>query len=245
MLSEFLKIGDYKVAYDGVRLADYFVVRGVDMPWRPPITVNELTIDGKPGSWYVSSQIGTRDITVKLGFISANKRLETTLDSWLNRAWLVGKTKECRLDLGDGYHVFGVMSGNTPLTKEGIWSKTEVTFHCSDPRVYRNSHELPLVSGINKVRILGGYPVEPIITVRNPSQTFEARNNITGRLVRLPECRSDETLIIDMQKHKATSGGLYKPADPTVTSFWDLEPGEQEISLVTGTGTLTYTEAYL
>lgn len=239
------KIGEYRIAYDDVRLADYFIVRGVDMPFIPPITINELTIDGNPGAWNIGRNIGTRDIVIRLGILNATRKLEEALDKWINRAQIVSKDHECKLDLGDGYYVYAMLTGNTDITRNGHWSIADLTFHCSDPRIYRFTYELPLASGLNKVTILGNCPVRPRFQITRPSNPFLLQKENTQKYVRVNGLTTSQIVVIDLKDHKCTVNDTYKAIDPSVTTWWELEPGYQEIRLNTGSGTMTYTEAYL
>lgn len=246
MLSEFLEIGDFEIAYDNVRLADYFIVRGVDMPMLPAITANSVTVDGKPGAWFTSRQIGTRDITIRLGLLSETKKNIDALETWINNAYLVGKDTPRRLDLGKGYHVNAIMNGTSDISKRGRWSTVSISFKCFDPCIYGETHTLNLVSGSNKVVILGKAPVYPIFTIKSTTTSYlDVEDNATKKKVRIYSPGTANNLVIDMEKHKCTVGGVYKAVDPTTSDFWTLSPGEQTINVRSGSGTLEYTEVYL
>lgn len=246
MLSEFLEIGEYEISYDNVRLADYFVVRGVDMSMLPPITTNSVTVDGKPGAWFTNRQIGTRDVVIRLGLLSDSKKHIEALETWMTHSWLVGKDKPCRLDLGKGYYVNAIMDGSSDISKNGRWSTISVTFRCFDPYIYRETHTLNLVSGSNKIRIIGTAPVRPVFTVKSTSTSYlDIEDNTTKQKVRIYSPGTSTSLVVDMEQHKCTLNGAYKAVDPTTSDFFALAPGEQTINIKSGTGTMTYTEAYL
>lgn len=240
-----LNIGDWDIAFNGEKLGNHFVVRGVDFPALPDITLNEIHVDGKPGSWFSNRQIGTREITIRLGLFSPTRERVEAMEGWLHSAYMLTLDHECRLDLGHGHHVNAVMAGNTPVEKNGYWSTTEVTFKCFDPFVYGDTYTIPLVSGSNKLNILGNYKTPPVIELKTHSDTFVLSDEVSGKKVRIEKAGTTLPLVIDMKNYKCTLGGNYKAADPTVTDFWDLTPGENKINLQTGTGTLTYTEVYL
>lgn len=245
MLSEFLKIGQYQICYGNQRLADFCIVRGVDMPLRPPITYNELIIDGKPGAWLTGVQIGTRDIIVRLGMLNATRDRVEMLKNWISHVSMIGSKKEQRLDLGGGFYTNAVMVGNSDIIQNGFWSTVDVTFHCSDPHIYGETHEVPLVSGSNKIMILGKAEVEPVFTIKSPSNYIDIQNGETQEFVRVRGIGSSQTLEVDMSKHKCSVNGSYRAADPSVSTFWKLQPGNQTVNIKTGYGTMKYTEAYL
>lgn len=246
MLNEYLKIGEYEIAYDGVRLADYFIVRGVDMSMLPPVTANSIEIDGKPGAWFTGLNYGARDVIVRLGILNATRKSLEALEAWLRGAAIVGKSTPRKLELGGGYYVNAVLVGASEIAKNGRWTTTEVTFKCFDPYIYGQTHELTLKSGANQVLILGRVPVAPVFTVKSTSSSsIDIQNNATGQLVRVPQPGTTQNIVVDMKLHKCTLSGAYKAVDPSVSDFWVLEPGEQTVNIKSGSGTMVYTEAYL
>ena len=246
MLSEFLEIGDFEIAYDNVRLADYFIVRGVDMPMLPTITANSVTVDGKPGAWFTSRQIGTRDVTVRLGLLSETKKNIDALETWINNAYLVGKDTPHRLDLGKGYYVNAIMNGTSDISKNGRWSTVSISFKCFDPCIYGETHTLELKQGSNKYVILGKAPVSPIFTIKSTSASYcDVEDNTTKKMVRVLSPGTANQLVLDMEKHRCTLGGVYKAVDPTMSDFFTLTPGEQTINTKYCYGTMEYTEVYL
>lgn len=239
------RIGDWDIALDGKKLANSFIVRGVDMSALPDITLNEIVIDGKPGSWFSGRQIGTRQITVRLGILSQTRERVDALESWIHSAFLLTSDGEKRLDLGHGHYVNAVMSGSTPIERDGFWSKTDVTFTCFDPYIYGNTYEIPLVSGENKINITGACPTPGLFEITNHSNNFELRDTGTGKRVKIDNAGTSIPIIIDMNIRKCTQSGAYMAADPTITEFWDLRPGINTIALQTGSGKLTYSEKFL
>lgn len=245
MLRPYGKIGDYKIAFDGERLSDYFVVRGIDMPLHPTISVNEIEIDGKPGAWLAGRQVGTRDVTVRLGIVEPTSDRVRMFEDWVQRTWLLSKDGARRLDIGDGYYVKAVMTGSTGIEHSGRWSKVDVTFHCSDPFVYRHDHEIALASGENAFTVYGTYQAAPVIEIGGLSSTVDVENVGTGQIVRVHDIGKTNVLTVDMGGHACFVGGAYKPADPSVTDFWELAPGDCKVAVRTGSGVLRYTEKYL
>lgn len=239
------QIGDWDIALDGKKLANSFVVRGVDMTALPDITLNEIAVEGKPGSWFSGRQIGTREITVRLGILNETRKRIDALESWMHTAWMLTSDGEKKLDLGNGHYVYAVMSGRTPIERDGFWSKTAVTFTCFDPYIYGNTYEIPLVSGANKINVMGACPTPGLFEITTHSNNFELKDTGTGKRVKLDNSGTSIPLVIDMKLRKCTQSGSYKAADPTITDFWDLQPGINNITLQTGSGKLTYKEMYL
>lgn len=245
MISKLMKVGDWNIAFNGEKLSRYFVVCSVDLPMLPEINVNEIQVAGKPGSWYSSRQIGTRDIAIRLGILNETSDRVEALDNWVNRAYMLSLDQECRLDLGDGYYANCVLAGQSPITRRKQWNTVDLTFHCCDPYIYRNKFEIPLVSGDNTVIVTGTCPTWPVFEISNPSSSFLLRNIGTGHQVKVDSVQANAKLTVDMRRRRCSIGGAYKAADPSVSDFWPLNPGENQIRLQTGSGSLTYTEVFL
>lgn len=245
MISKLLKVGDWDITFDGEHLAKYFVVCKVDMTMLPEISINEVQIAGRPGSWYSSRQIGTRDVTIRLGLLNETRDRIESLENWVNRAYLLSKDQECKLELGDYYYVNAVLVGQSPITRRQQWNTVDLTFRCCDPYIYRREFEVPLVSGDNTVVVTGTCPAWPVFEITGGSSTFQLRNMDTGHQVKVDTLSSTAKLIVDMKRRRCEIGGAYKAADPTVTDFWPLNPGENNIRLQTGSGVLRYTEVFI
>lgn len=240
------KIGENGIAYDGVTLSDYFIIRGVDMPMLPTIETTSLNIDGKPGAWFTSRQIGTRDIILRLAILADSKNRVDIMDEWLRFSHLITKGEEKQLDLGNGYYVNAVMTGTSNITRNMRWSTVDVTFRCFDPFIYGDTHVEQLSAGDNDVYIQGDYPAFPVYTINGAEESFTLKNNDTGKVVTVHGLASDTKLTIDMAKYRCTvRDRYYQPADPSVSDFWPLEPGANSINLSSGYGELVYTERYL
>lgn len=239
------QIGDNGIVYNGVPLSDYFVVRGVDMPLLPTIDTTSLKIDGKAGAWFTSRQIGTRDITVRLGMLEDTKDRITSMEDWIMVSDLLAKDKEHRLDLGNGYYVNAVMTGDSDITRNMNWSTADVTFRCFDPFIYGETHTETLKTGDNVLHILGKYPTFPVFELDGINGTFTLTDKSNGKMVRVHNLLSDAKLTIDMEQFRCLVRSSYKAADPSVSDFWPINTGEVTLNLSAGSGTMTYTERYL
>lgn len=242
------RIGDIDLVYDGVPLSDHFIIASVSMPLLPTFEASALYIDGKPGAWFAGRKIGTRDIRVTLGLLGDSRRRADAMEAWMAVSGLIAKDRECKLELGGGYYVNAIMMDDSQLTRNGRWSRADIVFRCFDPFIYGETHTVDIKSGNNAVTIEGDYPAWPTITVTGHSTSAAnyIRDTDTGRQVRVPSISaSSATLVIDMAGHFCTLNGNYKAADPSVTDFWSMKPGTNNLNLAYGSGTLTYTETYL
>lgn len=239
------RIGDNGIVYNGVPLSDYFVVRGVDMPLMPTIDTTSLVIDGKAGAWFTSRQIGTRDITVRLGMLEETNDRVTSMEDWMALSDLLAKDEEHRLDLGNGYYVNAIMTGNSDILRNHNWSTAEITFRCFDPYIYGDTYTVDLVAGDNEIHVRGKYPTFPVFEFTGIDGTFTLTNKNNGKLVRVHDVVSDAVLTVNMEEYRCLIRSYYKAADPSVSDFWPIDPGVLHLDVSAGTGTMTYTERYL
>lgn len=239
------QIGETGLAFDGIALSDYFIIRGVDMPLFPAVDAQGLEIDGKPGAWFSSRKIGTRDITVRLALLADTKDRIASMEEWLLVSQRIATDKPHKLELGNGYYVNAIMTGNSEITRNMNWSTADITFRCFDPYIYGETYEVDLNAGNNTVYIRGLCPTFPIVDITGASGTVTLKDEDTAKQVTVHNMVSDAPLSINMEQYRCTVRGYYKAADPSVTDFWPLKPGENHISLSSGSGILTYTERYL
>lgn len=237
-------IGHNFLVYDGVNLADHFIVRTFDMPLLPGIEASTIKIDGRPGEWFSKRAIGTRDIYVGLGILNDTKDRKDILENWFLLSDKLTKDKPCKLEIGNGYYVNAILVGDTQTTTTGKWSIVEVQFTCYDPYIYGEEHEVSLKTGNNTFNVKGKYSTYPVITI-NGASTTTITDTKTGDKIRVEDIASGKSLVINMNEHRCLVDGLYKPADLSVSDFWALKPGENTLNLSSGTGTLVYRELYL
>lgn len=237
-------VGHNFVIYDGINLADHFIVRSIEMPLLPEIDASTLRIDGKAGEWFSKRQIGTRDVVIGLGVLNDTKDRKEILDTWWQLSELISKDKECKLELGTGRYVNAILVGDTDIKTNGKWSTVEVTFRCFDPYVYGDTHTETLKAGNNTIYVKGKCQTYPVISLTGASTTT-LTDTLTGDKVRVESLTSSQTLVINMAEYRCTVNGNYKAADISVTDFWPLRPGENTLNVSSGSGSLTYQEVYL
>lgn len=242
------KIGDWHLIYDGVPLSDHFIVKSIEMPLMPSIEASTIAVDGKPGLWFASRKIGTRDIVVHLAMMNDNKDRVDMMVKWMQQADTLAKDGPRKLELGGGYYVNAMMIGDSLINRRnGYWGETDLTFRCFDPYIYGETHTVDLKAGDNTFMVHGKQPVWPVfeVTGHNSSAPNIITDAKTAKLVKVNTLTPSTRLVVDMEQHKCTVNGVYKAVDPSVTDFFSLAPGENTIKLAYGTGTVTYRETYL
>lgn len=239
------RIGCTKVVYDGFVLSDVFEVRDVAAPWLPPIEASTLEISDHPGAWYVTRNIRTRDIILTLALDAQSRCSMDIRHAWREFSPKLAKNKPCKLELGDDGYVWAMLTGETPITNEAYKGVIDVTFTCFDPYYYGEVHTVDLTAGSNNIYIHGGCSAYPQFEVTGVSGTCTIMNGRTAEQLRVTGLTSTTTLYAYMEDCYCAVNGAYREADPQVSDFWPLEPGDNVINLSAGHGTLTYQERYL
>lgn len=237
-------IGHNFLVYDGINLSDHFVVRTFDMPILPSIDANMIEIDGKPGAWFMSRKIGTRDIIIGLGILNDTKDRKEIIKRWTDLSDMLQKENVAKLEIGEGRYVNALLIGESSPQTRGKWSIVELTFRCFDPYIYGEEHVETLKSGNNTFIVQGQTSTYPIIEISGATTTT-ITNQGTGEKIKVSGLSTSNKLIIDMENHACKVGDVYKAADPTISDFWPIKPGSVTINVSGGSGTLTYKERYL
>lgn len=239
------KIGERAIVYDGVSLADYFIIRYVRFPILPIIEANTMQIDGMPGAWFSSRNIGTRTIQIGLGILGESEFHTDIFDEWLRLSGLISKDKVAKLEIGNGLYVNAMFTGESPIETNHNWSIVELNFECFDPFIYGKEHEEPIKTGNNAITVDGSKKTYPVFNLTASGTTVTVRNVSTGEQVRITGVSSGTKIVVDMEQYKVTMNGSFKAIDPSVSDFWPIEAGEATINVTGATGTMTYKERYL
>lgn len=245
MLRNLGKIGYDFLVYDGVVLSDHFIVRTFNMPLCPTLDPNYIEVDGRPGVWFTGNKIGTRDITVGLGILMDNGQTrEDAVKAWVDLSDKLVKNEIKKLEIGNGLYVNAAMVGDSAITTRGDWGIVDVSFRCFDPYVYGADHAVQLKSGDNNFYVEGKLPTFPTIEISGATTTT-ITNKTTSDKIKVTKIPTGKTVVIDMEHHNCKAGDVYVAADPTISDFWTINPGNVTINVSSGSGTLKYKEVYL
>lgn len=238
-------VGCPLIIYDGVNLSDIFEVHDLSVPMMPPIEAVTQEMAGRPGAYYQSRKVKTREITMKLGLAAGSRCPLDIYREWRDRSGFIAKTEPKKLQLGEDRHIWAMLTGESGIENLGYRGVAELTFSCFDPFFYGAEHSVSLSAGSNAVHVMGGYSTFPKFAISASGSTVALTNSGTGEMVRVTGLTSSSQLVIDMGSYRCTVNGSYKAADITVTDFWPLEPGDATLVLSGGSGTMTYEERYL
>jgi len=233
------------IVYDGVNLSDIFEVHDIQIPMLPPIEAVTQEMAERPGAYFHSRKVKTREIVLKLGLNAGSRCPVDIFHAWREHSGLLAKSEPRKLQLKEDMYLMAMLVGETGIENLGYRGVAELRFACFDPFFYGDEHSVALSSGSNAVRIEGGCATFPTFQVTGVTGDFTLTNAGTGEKVKVTGLASSTTLVIDMGGYRCTVNGSYKAADITVTDFWPLEPGAASLTLSGGSGTMTYRERYL
>lgn len=239
------RVGCTKVVFDGFVLSDVFEVRDVRAPLLPPIEANVLEISEKPGAYFTSRKIRTRDIVIPLALDAESRCPVDINEAWAKFVPKFLKNEPKKLQIGTRGYIWAMLTGETNIENEAYKGVIEMTFTCFDPFYYGKEHTVDLKSGNNQIFVYGGCPAYPKFELSGISGTCTIKNNDSGDLLRVTGLTSTTTLRAYMEEHYCTVNGSYREADPTISDFWPIDPGDCTINLSAGSGKLTYQERYL
>lgn len=234
------QVGCTHVTYDGYKLSDTFEIQRLTIPLHPRIDAVDMTVPDRPGTYFSSRNIGTRDITMRL-LLNAQSRCPVQIaDAWTGVSSYVTKSEPKKLYLDDVY-VWAMLVGTTMIDDQGYRGAIDLTFRCFDPYIYGDDKTVNLAQGSNTFSVTGDSPTWPVITLTVPSGPATVGNGTDS--VVIPDATG--TTVIDMEAQRCTVGGVWRPVDPTQTDFWALKPGSNTVTLSAGSATLAYTERWL
>lgn len=234
------------IIYDGVVLSDFFDITELKRQPFPQVSANTLTIPGRAGVRFASSQRGTRTLSMKLSLLSHGRDDFSVAARWDEMVDLLIKEEPKALELGDGKTIYALPTNASELERLGNRGVSTVTFTAYDPYFYGPSHDVALSSGNNIVIIKGTQAVRPTVSITGTTGAITARNvETTERVVTASVSSSSARVVMDMETQRCTVNGSYLAVDMDHTDYWELIPGTNTVYLSGGTGTLTYTEKYL
>ncbi len=239
------QIGCPGIIYDGVNLSDIFEVHDIQVPMLPAIEAVTQEMAERPGAYYHSRKVKTREIVMKLGLNAGSRCPLDIYHAWREHSGLLAKKEPKKLQLKEDRYIWAMLTGESGIDNVGYRGIAELTFSCFDPFFYGEQRTEILSSGSNAVQVHGGVAAFPVFDITASGTTVELTNADTGEKVKVTGLTSGTHLMIDMASYRCTVNGNYKAADMSVTDFWPLEPGAASLTLTGGGGTMTYEERYL
>lgn len=235
------RIGCTGISYDGVNLSDVFEVVDVHIPLLPTFEAVTQELAQRPGAYFASRKVGTREITMKLRLNAESRCPLDIFQAWREYSQVFNKPTPRKLMLNEEKYCYALMVGDTPIEDEAYYGTVELSFVCYDPYFYGEEHAVPLTSSTS-FEIKGGVSCYPTLELTATGSSVTVTNQKTAEFVKVSTA-SGTKLVIDMERQIVTEGGEYVPVDLS-SDFFPLE-GSCSLKLTGATGTMKYRERFL
>lgn len=236
------RLGCTGIKYDGVDLSDTFTVVDVSVPVLPSIEAVTQELAQRPGQYFASRRVGTREVRLKLALDAESRCPVDIFKAWRDVSEVFNKPEPRRLYLGEDKYINALFVGESEIEEQGYKGVCELSFVCFDPFFYGARHEVAL-SGTTEFKVMGGVPAFPIIEATGAAGSLTVTNTATGEFVTVPNVTASTKVVIDMAAQRATANGAYAPVD-LLSDFFQIE-GRAGVRLSGGSATLRYEERYL
>lgn len=234
------------IIFDGVDLSDSFDINEIRIDPMPETESITIKMPGKRGLRFCGNNIGSRNIYMNMSIKSHRRDSLSIAKAWRRISKHLIKDEPKSLKLDETGEIFALPMSIGELERLGSRGVGEVTFTAYDPYFYGREMVVPLNTGQNKFRVMSDYRTIPTIEIVGATPPFTVSNVLTGEQVRIPEFVASEfPIVVDMAKEKCTRNTGYLAVDMNVTDFFDLPPGEANISISSGNGILKYREVLL
>lgn len=242
MRLNYSRTGCTGLVYDGHDLTDVFQVVSVSIPLLPTFEAVTQELAQRPGSYFASRKVGTREIKVKLRLDAETRDPMGIFREWREVSSLLSKDAPKKLRLDEDRYCYAIAVGETEIVDEAYYGVVEVTFACHDPFFYGQVHEMPF-AGEASFHVLGSECAYPMIDLVATSPTVVVTNADTAEYVRIPNLKAGAKVAIDMARQQATVGGEYAPVD-LMSDFFPVS-GDARVKVTGAKGTIKYQERYL
>lgn len=244
-MNRLLASGHRYVIYDGCDLGQEFELLSVAVPVYPEIEPVTTDVPQKAGSHLYGRKLAPRDVTMRLAVRADSRDPLAIAQAWRSKSPLIYKDEARPLYLDDEMFLNAMAVGSSEMEVARDRGIVTVTFRAFDPYFYGPEHTVDL-DGTARFRVVSQAPVWPVVTVTGASGDLQVRNRTTGDQVVVPGVAPTATIRIDMEDARVYANGNFKAPDMQLTDFFELRPGvDYEITVNSGTGTLTYRERAL
>lgn len=116
------------------------------------------------------------------------------------------------------------------------YTEWAVGLKAGDPRLYAETESVLNAAGV--AVNAGRFPTDPVVTIVGPALNPRVTNTTTGEFVQVnTNLAAGQTLIIDpFEKNITVNGATVYHLRETGSSWWDLEPGNNNIAVTGLTG---------
>lgn len=244
MKLNYSRTGATGLIYDGVNLSDAFQVVDVSLPLLPTISANTLEMAQRPGAYFASRKVGTREIKVKLRLDAESRNPFEIFKAWRDMSGLFDKKEPKRLQLDETRYCNALLVGDTEIEDEAYYGVIEMKFICFDPYFYGTEHAVSLANGTAATfDVKGAVEAYPRLELTASTTAVVVTDMVSGRYVRVPGTQDGSSVKVDMERQHCTIGNSYAPVD-LLSDFFAVS-GEAQVKVEGASGTLRYKERYL
>ena len=133
MRLNYSRTGASGLVYDGQNLSDIFQIVDVSIPLLPTIEAVTHDLAQRPGSYFASRKIGTREIKVKLRLDAETRNPMGIFHAWREYSSIFNRSEPKRLYLNEDRFCNALLVGDTNIADEAYYGVVELTFMCFDP----------------------------------------------------------------------------------------------------------------
>ena len=246
MRLNYSRTGASGLIYDGHNLSDTFQIVDVSIPLLPTIEAVTHELAQRPGSYFASRKVGTREIKVKLRLDAETRDPMGIFHAWREVSGIFNKKEPRKLYLNEEKYCNALLVGESQLTDEAYYGVVELTFVCFDPYFYGAEHVIALTNNSTSmfdVKGGDGIAAYPKLELTATTTSVTVTNMVTGDYVTVPNTANGSSVKIDMERQIATIGNAYAPVN-LLSDFFGVE-GAAQVKVVGASGTLKYEERYL
>lgn len=237
------RVGCTGIIYDGVNISDTFQVVDVSVPLLPTFEAVTHELPQRPGSYFASRKVGTRQITLKLRLDAGSRDPLEIFRQWRDVSHVLDKPTPRKLYLDEDRYCWAMMVGESDIDDKAYCGEVEFTMMCFDPYFYGQERSFSLKAGSNPIDVKGACEAYPTLELTATGASVRVTNEGTGDYVLVPGTKSGSKLTMDMERQTVTMGGEYVPVD--LLSDYFAITGSAKVSVSGATGTLKYRERYL
>lgn len=244
MRMNYSRVGCTGLVYDGVNISDAFQIVDVSVPLLPTFTAVTHELAQRPGSYFASRKVGTREVKVKLRLDAETRNPMGIFKAWRELSAVFNKPEPRKLQLDEERYCWAMMVGESEIENNAYYGEVEFTFTCFDPYFYGAEHEIAVSNGSTaSFNVQGGVEAYPVLELTATTTYVLVANAVTGDYVRVPSTASGSKVVIDMERQTATIGGEFAPVY-LASDFFTVE-GAAKVKVTGANGTLRYRERFL
>lgn len=244
MRLNYSRTGASGLIYDGVSITDTFQLVDISIPLLPTIEAVTHDLAQRPGSYFASRKVGTREIKVKLRLDAETRDPMGIFHAWREVSGIFNKKEPKKLYLNEEKYCNALLVGESQLTDEAYYGVVELTFLCFDPYFYGKEHEIALSNNAtSSFDVKGTVAALPKLTLTASATSVTITNMVTGDFVTIPGTANGSSVKVDMERQLATIGNSYAPVN-LLSDFFAVE-GSARVKVAGASGTLKYEERYL